>query len=330
MRKKFSKIAAAASLVGLLALTGCGSGGKATASNGADAAAAGATRDDINISVVVHGDPDGSFWNVVKKGAEDAGKQYGVKVNVVGDVEGSKQATLIETELTKKPTGMVVSMANPDALKGALAKAKSQDVPFVTINSGADKSKAFGALEHLGQTESVAGEGAGEKLRATGAKKLLCIIHEAGNIGLEQRCAGAAKAFGGTVEKLQVDLNNPQAIQASVKSKLLGDKSVDAVLSLNPDVTVATLAGMEDAGSKASLASFDINASVLKDIKEGKVLFTVDQQQYLQGYLGVAMLVLYHDNLNTLGGGQPVLTGPAYITKDNVDPISELVDKGTR
>ena len=115
-----------------------------------------------------------------------------------------------------------------------------------------------------------------------------------------------------------------------MKSKLLGDNSFDAVLSLTRTVTTATLAGMEAAGSTAELASFDIDTDVLQAIKDDKVAFTVDQQQYLQGYLAIVFLVLNHDNLNTVGGGLPVLTGPAFVTADNVDEIVKLVENGTR
>lgn len=313
-----------------LTLSACGTGGKANDVNAGGAQAAAGAKRDLSFAVVIHGNPDGSFWNVVKKGAEDAAAQYGVSVSVTGDVEGSKQATLVEAALAKNPNGLVVSLANPDALGSALADAKSKNVPFVTINSGAEVAAKLGSLEHIGQTETAAGLGAGKKLAEAGGKKLLCIIHEAGNIGLEQRCQGAAQAFGGTVEKLQVDLNNPQSIQATVKSKFLGDKSYDSILALEPSVAMAAYAGMKDAGSTAKLGTFDISSDVLKSISAGEILFTVDQQQYLQGYLPIAFLVLQHDNLNTVGGGQPVLTGPAFITKDNVSTVSDLVQKGTR
>ncbi len=279
--------------------------------------------------MVIHGPPDGSFWNVVKKGAEDAAKQYGVNVEITGDVEGAAQAKLIDAALAKKPTGLVVSMANPDALKSSLDAATSAGIPFVSINAGADESVAYGAIAHVGQTETVAGEGAGAEIKA-GAKKLLCIVHEAGNISLEQRCKGASETFGGEVEKLQVDLTNPQGGQSTVKSKLLGDPSFDGVLALNPDVAVAALAGVKDSGGTAKVGTFDINTGVLDAIKAGDILFAVDQQQYLQGYLPIAMLVLYHDNLNTIGGGAPVLTGPSFVTKDNVSTVADLVGKGTR
>jgi simple sugar transport system substrate-binding protein len=322
--------AVGAAAAGLLLFAGCGTGGQGTSSQEENAPGAASQTRDLSYAVVIHGDPDGSFWNVVKRGAEDAAKQYGVKVEVTGNVEGAEQAKLIDSAVAKNPTGLVVSMANPDALQSALAAAKSKNIPFVTINSGLDKSAAFGAISHVGQTETVAGGGAGQQLKQAAGTNLVCLIHEAGNIGLEQRCKGAAETFGGQVQNLQVDLNNPQGIQSTVKSKLLGDKSINAVLALNPDVAVSALAGVKDAGSSAKVGAFDINADVLKAIQDGEILFTVDQQQYLQGYLPIGMLVLYHDNLNTVGGGLPVLTGPAFVTKDNVGPITDLVGKGTR
>lgn len=322
------KLGAIGATICLLLLTAaCGTGGQSNTPDEEGAPESG-TKRDLNFAVVVHSDPDGSFWNVVKRGAQDAGKQYGVDVEITGDPEGSEQAKLIDAAVAKKPDGLVVSMANPDALSASLASAKDGDIPFVTINSGADKSTEFGAIGHVGQTETVAGEGAGEELKKTG-KKGICIIHEAGNVGLEQRCQGARKSFG-EMKNVQVDLKNPQGIQSTVKSTLLGDESIDTVLALNPDVAVAALAGVKDAGSSATVGTFDLNTDVLQAIKDGDIVFAVDQQQYLQGYLPIAMLVLYHDNLNTVGGGLPVLTGPAFVTQDNVDTVTDLVQKGTR
>lgn len=313
-----------------LVLTACGTGGQASddAEDGVDVA--GGEMRDLNYSVIVHSVPDGSFWNVVKKGAEDAGVQYGVNVEVTGDPEGSRQAQLIDSAVANQPDGIVVSMANPDALQGSIEAAEAAGIPVITINSGEDRSADFGALAHFGQSEGVAGEGVGERLAEEGAEKVVCLIHEAGNVGLEQRCEGVATGFGGEVMNLQVDLNNPQGIQATVESTLMGDDAIDTVVGLNPSVTTAALAGVEASGLEIKVASFDIDSDVLQGIEDGTILFTVDQQQYLQGYLPIAMLVLYHDNGNTLGGGQPVLTGPAFIDAENVEMVSQYVDRGTR
>ena len=249
MLRSLKKMAVGAAALALV-LTACGTGGQApeeAAGNGD--AAAGASRD-LDYAVIIHGVPDGSFWNVVKKGAEDGGAQYGVDVEVTGDPEGSRQAQLIDSAVANQPDGIVVSMANPDALQGSIEAARDAGIPVITINSGEDRSAEFGALAHFGQSEGVAGEGVGERLKEEGAEKVVCLIHEAGNVGLEQRCQGVADGFGGEVQNLQVDLNNPQGIQATVKSTLMGDDSIDTVVGLNPSVTTAALAGVEETGEE--------------------------------------------------------------------------------
>ena len=232
--------------------------------------------------------------------------------------------------MSQKVGGIVVSMANPDALRTSIENAVKAGIPVITINSGSDKSTAFGALAHVGQEESVAGEQAGRKLKEAGRTKLLCVIHEAGNVGLNQRCDGARAGFGGTVTNLQVDINNPTDVESRIKGALQTDPSVDAVLALNPQVSVSSVSAVKGASAKAAVATFDLNADVTAAIKAGDVLFAVDQQQYEQGYLPVVMLKLYRDNANTVGGGKPVLTGPGFVDGSNVDKVAEYAARGTR
>jgi simple sugar transport system substrate-binding protein len=155
-------------------------------------------------------------------------------------------------------------------------------------------------------------------------------MHEAGNIGLEQRCSGASKGLGTQVTSVQVDINDLQAAQSTITSQLQSDPGIDAVLTLNSAVAAVAVAAAQDAGSKAQIATFDLNADVIAGIKNGSISFAVDQQQYEQGYLPIVMLKLYAQNLNTVGGGQPVLTGPGIVDADNVDEIADLASAGTR
>jgi simple sugar transport system substrate-binding protein len=172
---------------------------------------------------------------------------------------------------------------------------------------------------------------AGAKLKAAGAKKVLCVIHEQSNIGLQQRCDGVKQGFGGPVTNLQVKGTADIATtQTEIKSKLQADKSFDGVIALNPDIASAAKTAIKGASSNAKLATFDLSPNVLKDIQSGDVEFAVDQQQYLQGYLPVVFLKLYRENANTVGGGQPVLTGPGFVDKTNVATVQKLTEAGTR
>jgi simple sugar transport system substrate-binding protein len=321
-------IRAGVALAGVALLAAC-SGPTGTNTQNTQNNSAPATGD-LKVAVITHGTAGDAFWSVVKVGAEDAGKQLGVGVTYNSDGDPGAQAKLIDNAVTQKVGGIVVSMANPDALKTSIQNAVKAGIPVITINSGSAKSAEFGAMAHVGQEESIAGEEAGKKLKAAGKTKLLCVIHEAGNTGLNQRCDGARTGFGGTVENLQVDISNPTDIESRIKAKLQSDTSFDGVLALNPQVAVNAASAIKGAGSKAQVATFDLNADVVTAIKSGDVLFAVDQQQYEQGYLPIVMLKLFHDNANTLGGGKPVLTGPGFVDKSNVDKVAEYAKAGKR
>lgn len=303
-----------------LMLSGC---------NAAETAGGEAAPSDLTFAVVSHSNPGDKFWDVVKSGAEKAGKDLGVEVTYQGSGDPNQQSQLVDQAVSQKVDGIVVSMSNPDALKEAIGKAVDAGIPVITINSGVDRSAEFGALTHVGQTESIAGEAAGERLKAEGGSKAICVIHEAGNVGLEERCAGMAKTFG-AVENLQVNVSDLADASSKIKAKLQSDTSVDTVLTLNNGVAIASRDAIRDSGSKARLATFDLDADVLAAIKAGEILFAVDQQPYLQGYLPVSFLYLHHTNANSVGGGQPVLTGPGFVDTSNADTVAEYAKKGTR
>ena len=102
------------------------------------------------------------------------------------------------------------------------------------------------------------------------------------------------------------------------------------MIALNPDIAAATAGAIKGASSDAKLATFDLNPEVIKRIKAGDIEFAVDQQQYLQGYLPIVFLKLFKTNANTVGGGQPVLTGPGFVDKSNVATVEKLANAGTR
>ncbi|MCZ2811360.1 MULTISPECIES: sugar ABC transporter substrate-binding protein [unclassified Modestobacter] len=303
-----------------------GDGGGDEGGDGGGAAASG----DLDFAVVTHGAAGDAFWDVVQNGAEAAGEDLGVGVDYQSDGDPQRQSQLIEAAVNQDVDGIVVSMANPDALEDSISAATEAGIPVVTINSGAERSAEFGAIGHVGQDETIAGIGAGQRLAQDGATNVLCVVHEAGNIGLEQRCDGASQGLGSDVQLLQVDINDLQAAQSTITSQLQSNPSIDAVLTLNSAVASVAASAAADAGSDAAIATFDLNADVISAIQDGTISFAVDQQQYEQGYLPVVMLKLYAENLNTVGGGQAVLTGPGIVDAENVDEIADLASAGTR
>jgi simple sugar transport system substrate-binding protein len=311
--------AAAAGLSGLAAL-------------GAPAAALGMTAT-IKVAVVTHGDT-GSFWSVFKKGVDQAAKDLhgrGVSVTqVYANNDVAKQVAGLNAAIAGGAKVIATSVPDASALKDPLTRASQKGIEIITVNSGLGAFDSLPTYEvHVGQTEEVAGEGAGKQFKAAGSKKVLIVIHEASNSGLVQRAAGVKKVLGGAAVKVLTIPNAKTDIpgtKAKVKAAFAADKKLDSFLGLDPDVTIPCL-DVIPKGTKAG--TFDVGGSI-KEIQKGRMLFAIDQQQYLQGYLPVVFAMLFVTNLNTVGNGQPVLTGPGIINKGNAARVAALAAKGTR
>jgi simple sugar transport system substrate-binding protein len=313
----------AAAVVLVAGLAGCSGTGQETTDNaGGDL--------DLTYAIVTHSAQGDAFWDRVKSGAERAGSDYGVTVDYTSDPDPARQSQLIDNAVAKGVDGIVVSMANPEGLKGSLEKARAAGIPFVTINSGMEQSQSYGAVTHVGQSETLAGSQTGEKLKEAGWTNALCIMHEAGNVGHEERCAAAAETMGGTLTNLQVDGTNDAQVKATIKARLQADPTIDGVLAMGAQYGLDAVGAVEESGSAAQVATFDLTADVCQAVIDGTIIFAVDQQPYVQGYLGVTVLYLKDINGNDVGGGQPVYSGPAFITAENAPEILEWAQNGTR
>ncbi|MFF5427665.1 MULTISPECIES: sugar ABC transporter substrate-binding protein [unclassified Streptomyces] len=316
------------------ALAGCSStGGKRAEDARRAAEAQGRSAVDTprwTFAMVTHSGDGDTFWDIVQKGAKQAAVKDNITFLYAHSDEGKEQAQLVDSYISKGVDGLIVTLAKPDAMKAAVEKAVKAGIPVITVNSGAEQSKAFGALTHIGQDETVAGEAVGEELDRRGRKKALCVLHEQGNVGHEQRCAGARKTFGGELVNLYVDGTNMPDVKASIEAKLQSDKDLDAVVTLGAPFADTAAQAARSAGSKAEVDTFDLNAKVAAALQAGTLGFAVDQQPYLQGYEAVDLLWLYRYNADVLGGGRPVLTGPQIITKDQAGALARYTERGTR
>jgi simple sugar transport system substrate-binding protein len=288
----------------------------------------------IKVAVVTHGDT-GSFWSVFKKGVDQAAKDMksrGVVVTqqVYAHNNVPNQVSGINAAVSAGVNVIATSVPDASALRDPLTKASKKGIEIITVNSGLGAFDSLPTYEvHVGQTEGIAGQGAGKQFKKAGSKKVLIVIHEASNSGLQQRAAGVKKVLGSSKVKV---LTIPGAkddipgTKAKVKAAFNADKALDSFLGLDPDVTIPCL-DVIPKGTKAG--TFDVGGSI-KEIQKGRMLFAIDQQQYLQGYLPVVFAMLYRTNLNTVGNGQPVLTGPGIINKANAAKVAALAAKGTR
>ena len=188
---KISRSLTAAALAAVAFLAGCSAtGGAPRTDNDGQAGGGGVDTPRYTVAMVTHGAPGDTYWDLVRKGAEDAAKKDNIELRYSNDPEAPGQANLVQTAVDSGVDGIAVTLAKPDAMQAAVKAAEAKGIPVVAFNAGADAWSAMGVKEFFGQDEFIAGQAVGERLTGEGAKKAICVIQEQGHVGLESRCAG--------------------------------------------------------------------------------------------------------------------------------------------
>src|SRR5258708_9455523 len=289
-----------------IVLAAWANGGSSTSSSSGSCPA---SRANLKFYVVTHGQASDPFWSVVKKGVDQGAKDmcvtaiYEAPASATFDVVA--MAHLIDTAVAAHPDGLVVSIPDPKGLGPSIRAAVAAGIPVISINSGSDVAKSLGVLVHIGQTEEQAGIGGRMNMRAAGVKHALCVNQEVGNAALTLRCKGFKEGLaqtGGTMTEIGVNLSNPTQTQPTIAAALQHYPRIDGILTLVPTGATPAIRALQSLNKLAQikLATFDLSSDVLNAIKTGQMLFAIDQQQYLQGYLPIVLLTLYKTNLNTI------------------------------
>jgi simple sugar transport system substrate-binding protein len=272
--------------------------------------------------MVTHGEGNDPFWPVVQKGGEDAARAIGADFEYIYNpsADMADMASSIQAAAATSPDGMVISLPDPDSLGPAIKAAVAAGVPVITMNSGLESSASLGALMHVGQPEYLAGQSAGARAKAEGATKALCMIQEAYNTALVDRCEG----YGEAVPMEFTDTtSDPATIQTRATAALQANSDVDAVLSVGPHVCDAVSKALDDLGMTVHHSCFDLSPAVMDLINAGKVAFTIDQQQRLQGYMPIIVLHLYNNGAGLLPGAN-IPSGPGFVDKSNASSVAAL------
>jgi simple sugar transport system substrate-binding protein len=202
-------------------------------------------------------------------------------------------------------------------------------VPVVAFNAGLDDYQKYGIGMYFGSDEDLAGQAVGQRITQAGGGNTLCIIHEQGQVALETRCAGVKKTDP-TTAVLYVNSADLPSVQQTIGAKLQQDPSIKWVVALGAHIAMAALQAKQGASSQAKIATFDLNTDAVKAIQNSQIEFSADQKPYVQGYMAVTSLWLNLTNGNDIGGGKPVLTGPSFVDKTNIDKIATFAQNNTR
>jgi simple sugar transport system substrate-binding protein len=282
---------------------------------------------------VTHGFPGDVFWAEYRKGLNDAAAKFGVTVKDVAPDKNDlgQLPNLINSAIAAKPNGIIATLPDPKGEADPLKQAISQGIPVIAINVGQGLQNEIPYLFYVGGDEELAGRKQAEKVLSVKTPKRAAVgIHEPGHVGLELRAKGFTDVMGTKnvpVDKLDTG-TDPTKITEVMRGYLTSHPDAEALFTVGPIPTLPTLKLLKDMNmsGKVTVVSFDLTPEQMDAIKDGSLLSTAGQQQYLQGYMPVTWFYL---NLNYLfKPANDILTGPFIVDKSNVDQVVDLVNQG--
>jgi len=282
----------------------------------------------FKIGYVLHGLND--FTQVIKKGAEDAGRDLGVEVEVTGPAGfvATEAIGMFQAMVQKKKSGIVVVPQPGEVWVRPIREAVAARVPVVTANvtsPGSAASAWFGQDEHnsgvlLARSlrEALEAEGILEGKIVVGMCAPGIDVLVARHNGLKQGLEGSKYVLAGPFDVTVENTRNYGAWESLAGAH----KDMVAAVGLC-SLDIPNMAKVKSrSGAKWLIAGYDLNLETLEAIRGGMAQVTVGQHPYLQGYLPVRALVEHLREKKPLVTGW-IDVGTEVVTKDNVASVVE-------
>jgi len=306
------------------------------------------------IYMITHSMPGDVFWGTVYKGMNDAATALGVKAIYLGSKVSGDVAEMIanlETAIEAKPDGIAISVTNPKALEPLLRRAIDQGIPVVAINVAdfRPEGERIPYLRYIGEDSYLTGvEQAKAVLKVfqekygRPPKAVVFGTHEPGNVVQVKRAEGVIdtvkKAGTKVAEVINIEYD-PSRTTEIMRAYLEIHPDVEYIATGSSIVAHWMVGLLEDLNrlgmttkpvkeGNTFIGGIDVSEQIIQDIIDGKVVATLDQQQYLQGLYGIQLLYLW--NKNRYMQGNDIATGPFVIDRSNAQGIRDLIKAGKR
>ena len=293
------------------------------------------------VIVVVHGGITHPFWKVEEKTALEAGDLYpDLEVSYLGPsvYNFTEFMSYIDSAIASKPDALVVTLTNPEAMDEPLRAAMAEGLPILAINAPdlrEPEDVRIPTLTYIGEHSYTIGvTAAQETLKRFTPKRAVFPNHHPGAAHIEARGQGWIDVMtekGVPVEQIDVTQDGVKGAEI-LAAYLKRHPDTDAIFLNSPHMPSPFISRLEDDGIKVGvdvkIAQMDLGEDIFEFIKQDKIMFAMDQQPYLQGFLGV-QFAYWHAKYGLF---PPALipTGPAVISKENLAQAEEGIKAGYR
>ena len=265
------------------------------------------------------------FWESVRKGAEKAGAEAGVKILWNGpkrETDREEQIQIIEDFIVQKVSGIVLAPLDSKALVPKVEELYNKNIPCVIVDSGIDTDKyvCFAATDnYIGGL--IAARRMGKILNGKG--KIVVLKYVPGSASTTNRENG----FVDTIKKEfpEIDIVDAQYGKDTVETALqvtedmlTKNAELDGLFACNASTSVGALQGLRSQGrtGKIKMVGFDTEKALIDGLKEGVIDSLVAQNPFKMGYEGVKAVVAVLDGKEL--PARRIDTGVTLVTQENL------------
>ncbi|SFL73185.1 sugar ABC transporter substrate-binding protein [Geodermatophilus ruber] len=286
----------AGAMVVLLAACGSNDDGGSAAAAGGDVAA-----EDLNIAFI-GSDGSQNFTQEMMAGAEAAGEEFGVDVQVIAptSLDGPAQVKMFEDAMRTATDGIAVQTLTPDLLVRAQARAVDQGIPVMSVDT--PPLPGSNVTSYIGNDNVAAGamlaEEAIRRLQEAGTVEGSAVVASPipGIPPLDNRALGMKQAFEENLPGFEVvgpvaSAPDPTS-NFSAWNNLVQANSGASVFLDSGDAALASLARINrDNGGRFLTGAFDLNQAGVEAVADGTNFAAADPQHFLKGYLATRLLI---------------------------------------
>jgi ribose transport system substrate-binding protein len=282
------------------------------------------------------------YWQEAEAGMQDAAKALGVKAEFAGpdSFAPDQELDAFQKAVASKPSGIMLSVARPEAFKAAIDTAVLQGIPVVCVDSDAPDSKR---VVFIGTDNFRAGQESGRRMaQLLKGQGHIVLVTVPGQLNMDERVKGvndALQKFPGIKVVQTIDDKGDTRSANDQISKLAttGKDKIDGIICLEASGGPGAGEALHrlDQTGKIAIVAFDKDPETLDFIQNGAINETISQKPYVMAYYGLKLLDdLHHNAVHEYKDWRTapsaplptfVDTGTAVVDKSNVAQFKEAL-----
>ncbi|QXT63300.1 ABC transporter substrate-binding protein [Tessaracoccus palaemonis] len=262
------------------------------------------------------------FWQAVKEGAEQAGEEFGYKVEFVGpenEQAVTQQLDQLTTALQQKPAAIGFAALDSGAASSVLDQIKAADIPVIAFDSGVDSDIPLTTVSTDNTAAAAAAaEHMSELIGGKGTVGLVC--HDQTSRTGQERCQGFQdwmKTNAPDITLLEPQYAGEVGLAANTaKAMITANPDMVGIYGTNEAAAIGALQGTTESGKDLTVVGFDSGKAQLDAIRNGEQAGAITQSPVKMGYLTVVAAIRAIDGLEVPA---TIDSGFAWYDKSNID-----------